>query len=80
MRWRSFPGYPGSPTVTLNFDVARAVIIGAVASGGVGGDNWVSEQNPGSVQTGDLQIESKSGQNRRIFVRFNLTGSGISAR
>ena len=74
----TFPGYPGSPDVTLKFDVARAVIIGAVATGGVGGDNWVSEQNPGSVQTGDLQIESKSGQNKRIFVRFNLTGAGIS--
>ena len=74
----TFPGFPGSPDVTLKFDVARAVIIGAVATGGVGGDNWVSEQNPGSVQTGDLQIESKSGQNKRIFVRFNLTGTGIS--
>ena len=74
----TFPGYPGSPDKTLSFDVARAVIIGAVATGGVGGDNWVSEQNPGSVQTGDLQIESKSGQNKRIFVRFNLTGAGIT--
>src|SRR5207244_13115680 len=68
----------GSPIQTLSFGVARAVIIGAAATGGVGGDNWVSEQNSGSVQTGDLQIESKSGQNKRIFVRFNLTGAGIA--
>ncbi len=74
----SFSTYPGSPIKTLNFDVAKAVIIGAVATGGVGGDNWVSEQNSGSVQTSDLQIESKTGQNKRIFVRFELTGAGIA--
>ena len=65
-----------------NFDVARAIIIGAVPSGGVGGDNNVFENQPTTVQNDNsgttLSIDARTGQNRRIFVRFDLTGAGIS--
>jgi YDG domain/MBG domain (YGX type) len=78
----TFPGYPSSPTATAKFDVARAVIIGAVPSGGVGGDNNINENQPNTVQNDNsgttLSIDARTSNNKRIFVRFDLTGAGIS--
>src|SRR5947207_12419602 len=78
----TFPGYPSSPTATAKFDVARAVIIGAVPSGGVGGDNNVFENQPTTVQNDNsgttVSIDARTSNNRRIFVRFDLAGAGIS--
>src|SRR5712692_4451136 len=77
----------GSLTVqsTLTFDVGRAVIIGAGTAGAdsVGGDNDVNQNQPTVVQGGGtavtLSVASASGsKNERAFVRFDLTGSGIS--
>ena len=74
----------GAPVFSRTFDVARAVIIGAVPTGGVGGDNFVDQGNPGTVQGVPpgaglaLDIDSKSAQNKRVFVRFDVAGAGIS--
>src|SRR5262249_55565788 len=68
------------------FDVAKAVIIGAVPSGGVGGDNFVDQSAAGIVQGVPpgggltLDIDSKtSSQNKRVFARFDLIGASIPA-
>ena len=72
----------GAALFSRTFDVARAVIIGAVPSGGAGGDNNVNQNQPTVVQNDNsgttLSIDSKSNANKRIYVQFDLTGSGIS--
>src|SRR5438876_449594 len=64
--------FPATPTMTLSFDVARAVIIGAVA------DNYVDLKNPTTVQNAagtTLIVAKKSGTDeQRTFLRFNLSG------
>jgi len=64
-----------TPSVTLTFDVARAVIIGALA------DNYVDQKNPTTIENaaGTTLIVSRntqSGQDaeNRTFLRFDLSG------
>ncbi|PYS45228.1 MAG: hypothetical protein DMG13_32550, partial [Acidobacteria bacterium] len=77
----------GSPSLqaTLTFDVARAVVIGAGTTGtdSVGGDSDVNQNQANTIQGGGtavtLSVASASGsKNKRTFLRFDLTGSGIS--
>src|SRR5438876_12002808 len=65
--------FPSTPTMTLTFDVARAVIIGALA------DNYVDLKTPTIVQNAagtTLIVGKKSVTNdeQRTFLRFNLSG------
>src|SRR6266550_6609099 len=61
-----------TPSVTLTFDVARAVIIGALA------DNYVDLKNPTTNQNaaGTTLIVSKKSatDEQRTFLRFDLSG------
>src|SRR5439155_10999767 len=73
-----------APTTTP-FDVARAVVIGAIPTGAVGGDNFVDQHNPTMVQGSpagagtELDVQSQNNSNnRRTFLRFQLTGSGVA--
>jgi len=64
---------------TLQFDVAHAVIVGAIPTGGVGGDNFVDQNNASAVQGvppgagTTLSVDSNSAKNKRTFVRFDLS-------
>ena len=64
--------FPLTPTQTLSFDVARAVVIGALA------DNYVDLKNPSTVQNAagsTLIVAKKSGTDeQRTFLRFDLSG------
>src|SRR5256885_1671990 len=64
--------FPSTPTQTLTFDVARAVVIGALA------DNYVDLKNPNTVQNAagtTLIVAKKSGTDeQRTFLRFDLSG------
>ncbi|TMA89557.1 MAG: DNRLRE domain-containing protein, partial [Deltaproteobacteria bacterium] len=72
--------FPASPIVTSSFDVARAVIVGAVESGGVGGDTYVREDqaanNFGTAT--DVEVNPNAGHRKHALVGFDLSGTGIS--
>ena len=72
--------FPASPIVTSFFDVARAVIVGAVESGGVGGDTYVREDqaanNFGTAT--DVEVNPNAGHRKHALVGFDLSGAGIS--
>ena len=67
------------------FDVARAVIVGAgsPAADSPGGDNFVSQSVPSTVQGVPaglgtrLQVVSRSSLNQRSFLRFDVAGAGL---
>src|SRR5439155_6339810 len=67
--------FPPTPTMTLSFDVARAVVIGAVA------DNYVDQKNPTTVQNAagttlivSRNTQSGNNQEQRTFLQFSLSG------
>jgi hypothetical protein len=64
------------------FDVARVVIMGAIESGGLGGDGGIEEQIPGTVPNGGvgpvLSVRTERNKNKRTFVRFDLSSAGLS--
>ena len=72
--------FPASPIVTSSFDVARAVIVGAVESGGIGGDTYVREDqaanNFGAAT--DVEVNPNAGHRKHALVGFDLSGAGIS--
>src|SRR5438876_12360871 len=66
--------FPSTPTQTLTFDVARAVVIGTLA------DNYVDQKNPTTVQNAagttlivSENTQSGNNQEQRAFLRFDLS-------